>query len=379
MEKTLLILLLMCSLISSNFGRCDENNSISLVKLGKRDWIKDYDKLFKKYKTNNNESVSSLRVFFYTEERVNECISFKELQKLDKKLQEISASIKSDDDVKKFMVAVKNAANKNKPAIAETQIPVVKNEKYSTKDSISTPIERTVTESNLTEELNQDNFLRVKERNKLKEEISIWFRISIGLMTLLISSILYMYWYFSKKIEEKNESSQNTLKEQSLYFNKILKELEVKNRENRNSFREAASSVEIKKDITVSVEESKQTIVPVLPKVSETIRQFYLANPTSSNGGLGFFRDIRQSQESPTNSFYRFVLEEDETKAKFWFLNNQNTIQSAIYYPETYIIPACEYTGLNSKVIKVTVETPGTAKKVGDNWQVQTKSEIRFE
>ena len=184
---------------------------------------------------------------------------------------------------------------------------------------------------------------------------------------------------FSKELRGKTKSFKNTIEEQREHYTMIIRELEAKNRENKNTFKELVSTIEIKKDIIVPVEETKKTTITESSIVSETIKQFYLSNPTPYEGGLGIFRDIRQNQESPTNSFYRFVLEYDETEAKFWFLNNQNTIQSAIYYPETYIIPACEYSGLNSKVIKVTVKTPGTAKKVGDNWQVQTKAEIRFE
>ena len=108
-------------------------------------------------------------------------------------------------------------------------------------------------------------------------------------------------------------------------------------------------------------------------------KQFYLSIPTPTDDGLGIFRDMRQIQANPTSSFYRFELERDETKAKFWFLDNPNTIQSAIIYPETYINPVCDYEGFNSNAKSIVTKIPGIAVKVGDTWKVLTKAKIRFE
>ena len=378
MKKTLLMLLVLFITNEAVFGQCQEGIEL---KKDSRDWVKTYDKLAQKYKS-KDEKISSLKSFFYANDKAKKCISLKDLQLLNSKIQEISKATKSDKTVTDFIGAISSIAKNNPPSTQLAVIEKAKKESPTTlkKDSVNEILDRqNVAEigslGSEIENLEKENVDLTSDKKFYKTGCLLILILLIGLTSIL----LLMNRNLSKELKGEIQSLKNTIEEQREHYTKTIKELEAKNRENKTTFKESVSTVEVKKDVTAPVEEIRKTTITESPKVSQTIKQFYLSNPTPSDGGLGIFRDIRQNQESPTNSFYRFVLEHDETKAKFWFLNNQNTIQSAIYYPETYIIPACEYSGLNAKVIKVTVKTPGMAKKVGDNWQVQTKAEVVFE
>lgn len=381
MKKILLILLLIFLSISSNFGKCDENKSISLVKTGERDWINDYNKLSKKYQTNNKVVLSTLKHFFYTGKISNECISFQALQELNEKLNVVFASVKSDTDVKNFMIGIKSAAVSNKPNTVVTEVvkkQVALKKTDSIEKSIAKPVKPNKVEGDANERLIEENNALIKDKAKLEDDSNLWFRISIGLLTLLIGSILYLNWYFSKKIEQTEELSRNALKEQSDYLNKTIKELEAKNRENKNTFREVVSPVETKTEVIIPVKEVKREQVPEPPKKPEVPRQFYLSTPAVSADGKGVFDGSEVYGATSISSLYHFVLINDKS-ADFTFLNTPNTVKDALTLPDRYLQPACEYTGLNSKATKIITSKTGRAAKEGNNWKVIQKAEIRFE
>lgn len=380
MKKILFILVWVCFSITSGFGQCE----VFLKKQGKYDWVADFNYLKKIYGSKeHSEKVSSLSKYFYDDNRKpKECITFGSLKLLKNDLEIVFKDTKKlDGRVSQLSDAIKTILSKN---------PTVEGKK---------PISQTLYDSipKLEEPLNEE---LKKENDALKEKAQIltdgnqtikddkegslklsWFSI-LSLLVGIAGITLYLFEKrkFSKAIEKKEKQFQKDLAFNGEFSREKIEKLDRQNKEltfENNALRQQYE--QSKKRITENQVEIKKAEYVELEKKTEVMKQFYLTNPTPTDDGLGSFRDIRQNQENPTNSFYRFALEKDENKAQFWFLNNLNTIQSAIHYPETYINPACNYTGFNSKATKINTKMPGMAVKKGDIWMVQIKAEIQFE
>jgi hypothetical protein len=231
--------------------------------------------------------------------------------------------------------------------------------------------------------LNSDiNILNVENAKLLadKELYKMGCLLMLALLGGLIGIGIWMNRNASEGLKREIKSLQIMIEEQREHYTKTIKELEAKSREGKSTFREAVSTVEIEKDVIIPIEEPKKIIVPEPPKTPENTRQFYLSTPAISSDGQGFF-DGSEVYNSATalSSLYEFVLDNDKRSADFKFLNTPNNVHDSLKFPDRYIQPACEYSGLNSKATKIITTKAGRALKDGNNWKIIKKAEIRFE
>lgn len=385
MKKLLLSTILFSFFFISGFGQCDQNQ-ILLKKQGSdgRDWVKDYDNLSSIY-GKQKKKISLLKNYFYDDKnKPKTCISYEDLKSLLSNLEIVFQNTpKPAKLVSELKATIAGIIKKNpKGFAAETEA----NSHSSLKDSIiQVKNDDSEVKSNVREIENLQ--LRIQQ---LEKDKNLWFWISIVSLVGFIS-LLVIYFLDRKRhskeialknktLKESEEQSFNIKKDDTTVFQiqiALLKKQKDNLEKEYSDFKNSLSKSNVEK------QEDKEVVLPQnVAKIAtqEVVsKQFYLSIPTPTDDGLGIFKDMRQVQANPTSSFYRFELDRDETKAKFWFLDNPNTIQSAIIYPETYINPVCDYEGFNSNAKNIVTKIPGIAVKVGDTWKVLTKAKIRFE
>jgi|GEM_PF-2062898 hypothetical protein len=381
MKKLVLFILLAGFVSPQIFGQC-QPNEIELVKSGQRDWVKNFDNLVKKF--GNNQQTNSLRSYFYQNNQRRNCISRTNLQLLQSELERAFPMSKYQNEaiVRDFSAAVKTIAVSNLPSPESTLIvqetPVLTTDEIIKVETIELP-----------------PYYRT-ELEQLKSSKMIWM---IAALLAGISAVgLGMFYFFqTKKMKQtikrqthqmlklgnaQHESGKNdTVRELGFKTDaqKWKEKYSASDRELRQvtdefaKYKEQMQAASQKKVGNVS----KTTATPaVIPESERTV--FFLSLPTATEDGMGSFRDMRQGQPNPTSSYYKFAENTDGKTAKFWFLENQNTLQSALIYPDTYINPACEYQSFNSTAKTIKTSEPGLAEKQGENWKVIRKAKIKF-
>lgn len=376
MKNLLFSTLILSFFITSSYGQCD-GNRMALKKQGERDWVKDYDNIERKF-TSKTVSITSIRKFFYQNNLAKTCISYDSLKLLQKELEIVFP--KSDKLVSELNTAIKGIIKANPKGFAGEP----KSDSFTSNDSVEQVIDDTT--SQFVADNSEIDYSSNEKTLKLEEDKSLWFWISIVLLLGFIS-LTTIYFLerkkykeqialkddnFNKSQKENFDSEQNAIQVWKEKYLKVQKEKESLEKE-FSDFKNSLSTINKEKEVVINQNIAKTATQEITPK------QFYLSIPTPTDDGLGIFRDLRQVQANPASSFYRFELEHDETKAKFWFLDNPNTIQSAVIYPETYINPVCDYEGFNSNAKKIVTKQPGIAIKEGDIWKVRIKAKIRFE
>jgi hypothetical protein len=367
MKKLLLSTLLLSLFIISAFGQCDAGEIPLKKEEGVRDWVKDYDNLNKIY-ASKKEKVTSLRIYFYQDNTPKICISYNDLKSLQDELGRVfSTTSKPDILVKELQGAIAGVLKENPNGFNNIEVDSTTN----------TPILKTPAEASKIANNNGE-----KETTTLEKDKQFWFWTSIVLSFGLIS--LLVIYFFDRKIlteqialkgEMFNKNKKGSFDSEDNAINMGITKYENPQKEKDNLEKENNLSKS-----NVEKQENKEVVMPQNIATQEVFpKQFYLSIPTPTDDGLGIFKDIRQVQANPTSSFYRFELERDEPRAKFWFLDNPNTIQSAIIYPETYINPVCDYEGFYSNAKNIVTKIPGLAVKEGDSWKVLTKAKLRFE
>jgi hypothetical protein len=367
MKNLLMITLMLGFSISLSFGQCE----IYLKKQGEYDWVKNYNDLVKIY-SSKKEEITSLQGYFYQNGKVKTCISLDSLKFLQNDLEKVFATTqKPVKIVGELKVAITTIILKNPNGISVEKKP----------DSAESTIAVATTPPSNDLELEQF----AEKIIKLEKDKNLWFYISIASLLGLVGLLIFYLFDRKKFIEQLALKDKTFLESQGNNFDSGRNGIEIWREKYKNlqkekdnlekeyrDFKENSSKSDIEKPIE-KIHDFSETLT------KEPLKQFYLSIPTPTDDGLGIFRDMRQPQANPTSSFYRFELERDENKAKFWFLDNSNTIQSAVIYPETYINPVCDYEGFNSNAKRIITKEPGIAIKEGDVWKVRTKAKIRFE
>ena len=380
MKKILLIFLILNISIKSVLGQCGEG-FIELKQQGKWDWVQTYSKLSNEYK-----SKKELKSFFYDEKnKPKNCISFKDLQSLNTQIQKVFANTKSDKAVNEFKVAIKVAAEANNPdnKTGTTVKPEVSKATTSTTKSEPTP--KTETDSNalidsLKEKINMLEGEKTSLQNDnqlLKSGQNRWTWLLLGLLVLSMGLIGWLIWDSRNKMREKEDEFRNLMKSQSENYDRKIKEIEARSQAVKNPSRDAIPETE-PKIITDKVPEHPKPNVPELPKPQEKLKQFYLSSPALSADGKGIFDGSEMYNANSINALYVFNLLND-TSAEFKFFNIPTTVKDAIILPDRYLLPACEYSGVNSNATKIITTKAGKAVKDGNNWKITQKAEIRFE
>ena len=380
MKKTLLILLILNISIKSVLGQCGEG-FIELKQQGKRDWVQTYSKLSNDYKS-KKESISTLKSFFYDEKNKSKnCISFEDLQLLNTQIQKVFAKSKPDKAVTDFIGAIKVLAEKNEPN-GETS-KSANNGKTTAKTDTSQPKRL---DSNTTTNSSNDDITRLANENAtlkndnelLKSGQNLWRGLFLGLLALSILVIVGLIRESRKKMREKDERHKQAMKSQSDNHKTIIEGIEVRNRESKNTHREEKTVAEPPKTIAEKIPEPPKVSVPEHPKPQEKLKQFYLSSPALSADGKGIFDGSETYNATSINALYVFNLLND-TSAEFKFFNIPTTVKDAIILPDRYLLPACEYSGVNSNATKIITTKAGKAVKDGNNWKITQKAEIRFE
>jgi hypothetical protein len=389
MKKILLILLILNISLKSVLGQCGEG---ILLKKDSRDWVKTYDNLSKKYKSKPEPAISSLKAFFYDGEKRRDCISLVNLQLLNKKMLEVFAKTKSDEEINKFKVAITSIANANVPGSKTENVvkPVVagKTTATTTKSDTAPKVE---TDSNASisslkekqEALEGEKTSLQNDIERLKSGQNLWRGLFLGLLALSILVVGWLVWYyFPKQLKANDESSHSFRQEQKVFYEGKIKELAGKIKESesgsKNTFREPKPFAETPKTIVEKAIEPAKAIVPEPPKPQEKLKQFYLSSPALSADGKGVFDGSETYNANSINSLYVFNLLNDNS-AEFKFFNIPTTVQDAIRLPDRYLLYACEYSGVNSNATKIITTKAGKAVKEGNNWKITQKAEIRFE
>jgi hypothetical protein len=238
-------------------------------------------------------------------------------------------------------------------------------------------------------ELNQDS-----GKITLEEDISFWRNLGIFFLFLSLTGFGAFarehFWVLPNTIKEKGKLLETFSNSQSENFNRKEEDWKTE----KNSLEERIKVLEKGTHGVTNTSgsgdtgnEQKQVKEPQTggkpvepPKTPENTRQFYLSTPAISSDGQGFF-DGSEVYNSATalSSLYEFVLDNDKRSADFKFLNTPNNVHDSLKFPDRYIQPACEYSGLNSKATKIITTKAGRALKDGNNWKIIKKAEIRFE
>ena len=367
MKKLLLSALMLGFSISLSFGQCQ----IYLKKQGEYDWVRNYNDLVKIY-SSKKEAITSLQNYFYQNGKPKTCISFDSLKLLQNDLEKVFATTqKPDKIVGELKVAIKTIIDKNPNGI-------IPEKKVDSAEKVAVSVQITPSDDSETAQ-------SAEKIAKLEKDKNLWFYLTITSLLGLIG-LLVLYFFDRKKFAEQLALKDRIfLESQENNFDSERNDVETWREKYKNLQKEKDNLEkeyhDFKGNLRKPDAEKSVERIPVSDKIAtqEPLKQFYLSIPTPTDDGLGIFRDMRQHQANPTSSFYRFELERDESKAKFWFLDNPNTIQSAVIYPETYINPVCDYEGFNSNAKRIITKEPGSAIKEGDVWKVRTKAKIRFE
>jgi hypothetical protein len=386
MKKVLLILLIFAISFQSVLADCGQG-FIELKKQGQRDWVKNYDDLFKRYISNNALKVSSLKVFFYDtvgKDKPKTCISIKDLHGLNANIQKVFSSI-NENPVKDFKAAIKAVTNENPlgqtktaptvtPATQETDPKIGAN----SNDSIKILTQQITTLEKEKKDLESDQEL-------LQSSNSLWKWFFVILLLLSVASITWLIQDFRNRLKEKEKSHSSFKQEQMPFYENQIKEL----KETIKELKEATKSNELYQKNTSEppksvAEKIPDTPKPITEKVSdspkpqEKLKQFYLSSPISSADGKSIFDGSEMYNANSNNSLYVFNLLNDN-KAEFKFFSTPNTVQDAIKLPDRFLLNACEYSSVNSSATKIITTKVGIAIKEGNNWKITQKAEIRFE
>jgi|GEM_PF-4761789 len=391
------------------WAECDPKNSIALKsdrKGGKRDWAKDFDKLEKKY-ADEREGIKQLRHFFYDLNGAKECITLIDLQILSKEVQTVFKGVSGPAAIS-FRDVITNVAKRNLPPKLDESGSKKVNQTEHRADSMSLqengPEE---TQANGAGTNNKDSSAGKKDeelsdKTDKTDQTGIewsWMSTALGILSLtfgglallLNSRIQQQRRYYMNDLKDRERSVRDDLERQ---FDKVSKEkfdrLTAKNKEleqtNAELLREiekleqGTSMVAASASSTTPAESFNPSPLPVPPMPEPPIaKAFFLSTPTPTADGLCTFLDHRKAQFDPTSSLYRFeLINNNENQAQFRFESTSGTVSGALSYPDTYLQPACEYAGIDSKAAQIDTIQPGKATRQGNVWKVTEKARIKF-
>ncbi|AUD06009.1 bZIP transcription factor [Spirosoma pollinicola] len=388
------------------WAKCDPANSIPIRKEGLYDWGTDFGKLAKKYKT---LPVNNISPFFQDQGGKKECISFTDLQQLLTTADEVFKGHRNAD-VKSFLIAIAGAAKANKPGKSGDTIP--KKVDSSVQKTSSTSLSGNGTEGTPKNDGSSTNGSTIAAEKKAKEiedkfdkvaqEVIVWRGISIALGIIVLALIGLALWLnstikdqgrqFKANSKDQERSIRDDLQRQ---FDKTSKEkiarLTAENQKLQQTNDELLRDLnKLERQVETDMLATRETPVasaelaisppPVPPTPEPPIaKAFFLSTPTPTADGLCTFLDHRKAQFDPTSSLYRFELvNNNENQAQFRFESTSGTVSGALSYPDTYLQPACEYTGLDSKATRIDTVQPGKATRQGNVWKVIEKARIKF-
>ena len=372
---------------------------IALKKKGQRDWVTEFNKLEKK-----GLQVSSLRRFFYINNTPRECISFADLQELNRQAQILLAK-ETQQNVKYFVAGIANIAKHNPDVLVTTPASASVTPGSNTSSATTMPGSGLTTGLGMSEQEQIDELNN--EKNILTDDLNLWKRIGIGaLVSLLLLGVLTVWLQTQASEKNKEQADHYTQKIARLEddYQHDVKALERKLSKETSYNSNPVSKNSLKYDNNQQPNMSKATqpahpSASTMPPVAETastpvlanlptevaapvalaIAPFYLSTPTARPDGTVTFLDRRQAQFNPSSSLYRFrLLTADESQADFWFENVPGLVSSALAYPDTYLQPACDYNSLNANAKQIVTDKPGRAILTDDVWRVVGKAAIRF-
>lgn len=389
------------------WAECNPQNSIALKssKSGsKRDWAKDFDKLEKKY-ANEIEGVTQLRHFFYDSNGVKECITLTDLQTLSKEVQIVFKDVSGPAAIS-FRDVITNVAKRNLPLKHdESGFEKVNQTEQEANSMFLRKNEPEATQPNGDDNTNNINTPTDKKSeefsNKTEQTGFEWPWISValgvlslalgGLALLLNSRIQQQRSYYIAYLKDHERNVRDDLERQ---FDNVSREkfdrLTAKNKELEQTNAELlieieklerGTSMEAASTSSINPAESSNPSPTYIQSTTDLFiaKAFYLSTPTPTSDGLCTFLDHRKAQFDPTSSLYRFeLINNNENQAQFRFESTSGTVSGALSYPDTYLQPACEYTGLDSKATQIDTIQPGKATRQGNVWRVTEKAQIKF-
>jgi len=207
----------------------------------------------------------------------------------------------------------------------------------------------------------------------------------VTLFLLLIMTVIFYFIYTRLKTEiKKHNHIINTPKGSIIQENKELNKVQNDINMIRQDFRQMQNSIEkIQREKNTIVQEEKQFSVynPTIdisePKEAK-VEEFFMSTPNDD----GSFNQSNSSQFfRPTASFYRFIINNsNNTKANFFFVDDEWAVATASDFPQTYIDPVCEaVNAVNNHSKRIVTLHQGIVEKSGDKWVLIKKASIRYE
>ena len=216
-------------------------------------------------------------------------------------------------------------------------------------------------------------------------KFNVWTTITLGLLFLIATFLLLIYFKFNKKIDNLNKRIDRRIKKDespNLASPHIIQ-----------SSNESSKIGKLEKDVkniqdwianhnstAITMEEKSPELILTLPKpkVTQSV-VFYMATPNKEDSSF----DISSQTETfkPTQSLYKFTIDNsNSSKAKFEFFSDEAGIRDSIDSPQTYLDPVCEpQNARNPNAKKIVTTSPGTAEKRNYKWVKITNAKIKYE
>lgn len=226
--------------------------------------------------------------------------------------------------------------------------------------------------------------INYNESKDIKNEIFFSFNFWVILSTLLSLFFFILLFKLILNINKKLKVLEIKTNKNHVNIDSKVQQSVIENpqiRQRFNSLQNKIEQIEHKIDDLKIINETPNKI-DLESSVAKTKRKeedvvFYMATPSFENEF-----HIRSKSESfkPTQTLYKFYLDNSAEAALFEFHSDENGIYESIVAPQTYLEPVCDpQNAHNPKARNIITIEKGSAIKQGDKWIVKQKAKIKYE
>lgn len=219
-----------------------------------------------------------------------------------------------------------------------------------------------------------------------KTQLTFWiFSIAILIIIFLVIGTLIAYFIFSslQKRIKKNEQEwiiyKRTLNEKVKELNNAKRDIiQLSQDVKRNSYEKSPIHKEADKLQLGKPSQVIELEVETKDLLKIKDEEFFMSTPNID----GSFNQSSYSKSlKPTASYYRFIVHtSNNSRANFFFVDDEKAVISATDYPQTYIDPTCiSENAVNNHAKRILTLEPGIVEKSGDKWVLIKKASIRYE
>ena len=219
---------------------------------------------------------------------------------------------------------------------------------------------------------NNDTLKAIKD---LENSNSYYMLLAIIAVFLAAFGLLQMVKFREKLVEQKIKNREQ-YKEISLLNEKFFKKVENKKEDVQIPKLPIQTQMTTSFDLETTLTKKDEIRENPIIAAKLNLTEFYLSTPQTD----GSFNDGNKTATYiPTSSMYKFSLLSNE-KAKFEFVNDTSSLQDALNYPDTYLLPVCKSVNArNIQSCKITTTEHGIAELRDGKWKVSKKAVIRYD